>query len=162
MKKIGVLVWDGEHVSRSAGGAHQLDGARRHSRGVCAGGRREGGRAQRLRGHRRSHLARHAVLSRVPEECGADRDAVINNPFWWSADDKFFNYSLAKKLGVAVPRTVLLPHKQFPPEINEQLDAQPRVSAGLGWHLRLRQLPAFLKPHRWRRMARRPSRAQPG
>src|ERR1700727_212701 len=40
---------------------------------------------------------------------------VINNPFWWSADDKFFNYSLAAKLGVAVPRTVLLPHKDFPP-----------------------------------------------
>ena len=35
---------------------------------------------------------------------------VINNPFWWSADDKFFNYALARKLGVAVPRTVLLPH----------------------------------------------------
>ena len=21
---------------------------------------------------------------------------IINNPFWWSADDKFFNYSLAR------------------------------------------------------------------
>ncbi len=31
---------------------------------------------------------------------------IINNPFWWSADDKFFNYSLARKLGVAVPKTV--------------------------------------------------------
>src|SRR5690242_2584086 len=31
---------------------------------------------------------------------------VINNPFWWSADDKFFNYALACKLGVEVPRTV--------------------------------------------------------
>jgi glutathione synthase/RimK-type ligase-like ATP-grasp enzyme len=41
--------------------------------------------------------------------------AVINNPFWWSADDKFFNYTLAAKLGVAVPPTVILPHKQ-PPE----------------------------------------------
>jgi glutathione synthase/RimK-type ligase-like ATP-grasp enzyme len=39
---------------------------------------------------------------------------VINNPFWWSADDKFFNYSLAAKLGVAVPPTVILPHKQLP------------------------------------------------
>src|SRR5688572_31399304 len=37
---------------------------------------------------------------------------IINNPFWWSADDKFFNYSLATKLGVAIPRTVLLPHKE--------------------------------------------------
>jgi glutathione synthase/RimK-type ligase-like ATP-grasp enzyme len=40
--------------------------------------------------------------------------AVINNPFWWSADDKFFNYSLARKLGVAVPPTVVLPHKKHP------------------------------------------------
>jgi glutathione synthase/RimK-type ligase-like ATP-grasp enzyme len=39
---------------------------------------------------------------------------VINNPFWASADDKFFNYSLALKLGVAVPPTVILPHKQLP------------------------------------------------
>jgi hypothetical protein len=40
--------------------------------------------------------------------------AVINNPFWASADDKFFNYALARKLGVAVPPTVMLPHKQLP------------------------------------------------
>jgi hypothetical protein len=39
---------------------------------------------------------------------------VINNSFWWSADDKFFNYSLAAKLGVAVPPTVILPHKKHP------------------------------------------------
>jgi hypothetical protein len=38
---------------------------------------------------------------------------VINNPFWWSADDKFFNYSLATKLGVAIPKTVLLPQKDY-------------------------------------------------
>src|ERR1051325_7216446 len=38
---------------------------------------------------------------------------VINNPFWWSADDKFFNYSLAAKLGVAVPKTVLLPQQDY-------------------------------------------------
>jgi len=35
--------------------------------------------------------------------------AVVNNPFWWSADEKFFNNALATKIGVAVPRTVLLP-----------------------------------------------------
>lgn len=40
---------------------------------------------------------------------------VINNPFWWSADDKFFNYTLAEKLGVASPKTVLLPSKEHPP-----------------------------------------------
>ena len=36
---------------------------------------------------------------------------VINNPFWWTADDKFFNYSVAAKLGIAIPKTVLLPQK---------------------------------------------------
>lgn len=39
---------------------------------------------------------------------------IINNPFWWSADDKFFNYTLAEKMGVAVPPTVILPHKRHP------------------------------------------------
>ena len=39
---------------------------------------------------------------------------IVNNPFWWSADDKFFNYTLAAKLGVAVPPTVILPHKLHP------------------------------------------------
>src|ERR1035438_2105339 len=45
---------------------------------------------------------------------------VINNPFWWSADDKFFNYALAERIGVAVPRTMLLPHKQHPPSTTER------------------------------------------
>ncbi len=42
--------------------------------------------------------------------------AVINNPFWWSADEKFFNNALATKLKVAVPKTVLLPSNQHPPD----------------------------------------------
>ena len=33
--------------------------------------------------------------------------AVVNNPFWWSADEKFFNNALATKIGVAVPRTAI-------------------------------------------------------
>ncbi len=45
---------------------------------------------------------------------------IINNPFWWSADDKFFNYTLARKLGVAVPPTVILPHKHFPEGTTER------------------------------------------
>jgi len=39
---------------------------------------------------------------------------VINNPFWQSADDKFLNYALARRLGVAVPPTVLVPHHTPP------------------------------------------------
>jgi hypothetical protein len=48
---------------------------------------------------------KHAVLNGT---------VVINNPFWASADDKFFNYALAERLGVRVPPTVMLPHKQLP------------------------------------------------
>jgi hypothetical protein len=48
---------------------------------------------------------------------------VVNNPFMWTADDKFFEASLATKLGVASPRTVALPNKDYVPGIvhNESL-----------------------------------------
>jgi glutathione synthase/RimK-type ligase-like ATP-grasp enzyme len=46
--------------------------------------------------------------------------AVVNNPFWWSADEKFFNNCLATKVGVAVPKTVLLPSKERPPDTGER------------------------------------------
>ncbi|PWA05953.1 ATP-grasp domain-containing protein [Flavobacterium psychrotolerans] len=39
---------------------------------------------------------------------------VINNPFWWSADDKFFNNALANTLGVPIPNTVILPSSEHP------------------------------------------------
>src|SRR6185295_7075325 len=42
--------------------------------------------------------------------------AVLNNPFWWSADEKFFNNALATRIGVAVPKTVLLPSHDHPPD----------------------------------------------
>jgi hypothetical protein len=38
----------------------------------------------------------------------------INNPFWWSADDKFFGASLIAKLGLDSPRTMALPMKAYP------------------------------------------------
>jgi hypothetical protein len=43
--------------------------------------------------------------------------AVINNPFMWSADDKFFGATLATLLGIASPRTALLPNKEYIPGI---------------------------------------------
>ncbi|QHN04807.1 hypothetical protein FTO74_16655 [Granulicella sp. WH15] len=72
---------------------------------------------------------------------------VINNPFWWSADDKFFNYALAAKLGVAVPRTVLLPHKAFPRDIDES--SLRNLEYPLDWQdiFDYVKFPAFLKPH---------------
>jgi hypothetical protein len=71
---------------------------------------------------------------------------VINNPFWWSADDKFFNYALARKLGVAVPRTVLLPHKQYPPGTTER--SMRNLEFPLDWKgiFEYVGFPAFLKP----------------
>jgi hypothetical protein len=42
---------------------------------------------------------------------------VVNNPFMWSADDKFFGAALATKLGVASPKTLALPNKAYVPGI---------------------------------------------
>ena len=42
---------------------------------------------------------------------------VVNNPFMWTADDKFFEASLATRLGVAHPKTVVLPNKDYVPGI---------------------------------------------
>ncbi len=42
---------------------------------------------------------------------------VINNPFWWSADDKFFGASLITKLGLASPKTIALPSKSYIPGV---------------------------------------------
>jgi glutathione synthase/RimK-type ligase-like ATP-grasp enzyme len=55
----------------------------------------------------RSYL-KHAVLAGT---------TVVNNPFMWTADDKFFGASLVSKLGVASPKTVVLPNKQYVPGI---------------------------------------------
>jgi hypothetical protein len=71
---------------------------------------------------------------------------IINNPFWWSADDKFFNYSLAAKIGVAVPRTVLLPQKDYMQGIVSE--SLRNLEFPLDWQgiIDYVGLPAFLKP----------------
>ncbi len=73
--------------------------------------------------------------------------AVLNNPFWFSADEKFFNNALAVKLGVPVPRTVLLPSKQRPDDTSEM--SFRNLKFPLSWpeifdHI---GFPAFMKPH---------------
>src|SRR5688572_26617742 len=71
---------------------------------------------------------------------------IVNNPFWWSADDKFFNYSLAPKLGVAVPRTVLLPQKDYMQGIVSE--SLRNLEFPLDWQAIVDYVgfPAFLKP----------------
>ncbi len=75
--------------------------------------------------------------------CGTQ---VINNPFWWSADDKFFNYALATRLGVAIPNTVILPHKNHPPGTTDR--SMRNLQYPLDWEGVFQYIgfPAFLKP----------------
>lgn len=72
---------------------------------------------------------------------------VLNDPFLRSADDKFFPNSLAEKLGVAVPHTVILPSHERPADCSPEsfgnlaypLDWK-KIFAYIGW-------PAYIKPH---------------
>jgi hypothetical protein len=72
---------------------------------------------------------------------------VVNNPFWWSADDKFFNYALASQIGVPIPRTVLLPTKDHPPTTTTE--SMRNLTYPLNWEEVFEYVgfPAFLKPH---------------
>src|SRR5436309_7941964 len=72
---------------------------------------------------------------------------VVNNPFWWTADDKFFNYALAHKLGVAIPPTVILPHKKHPEGTTDQ--SMRNLMYPLNWQEVFAYVgfPAFLKPY---------------
>jgi hypothetical protein len=47
------------------------------------------------------------------KQCVLEGVAVINNPFMWTADDKFFGAALITKLGVASPKTIVLPNKDY-------------------------------------------------
>lgn len=71
---------------------------------------------------------------------------VVNNPFWWGADDKFFNYALASKIGVAIPPTVVLPHKAHPPGTTGR--SMRNLIHPLNWDEIFEYVgfPAFLKP----------------
>lgn len=72
---------------------------------------------------------------------------VVNNPFWWSADDKFIDNVIAEQVGVAVPRSVILPHKQHPP--NTRADSFRNLTYPMDWDAVFAYIgfPAFLKPH---------------
>lgn len=82
----------------------------------------------KLGGTRMNELCPYAVLiDRISHEVPYYRSylknavlqgaTVINNPFMWTADDKFFEASLAARLGVAHPKTLVLPNKDYVPGI---------------------------------------------
>ncbi|MEO7368406.1 MAG: hypothetical protein ABIZ36_10635 [Gemmatimonadaceae bacterium] len=68
------------------------------------------------------------IIDRISHEVGFYRaylkhasllgTKVVNNPFMWSADDKFFDSTLATTVGVAHPKTVVLPNKDYIPGIS--------------------------------------------
>ncbi|MGA9775524.1 MAG: hypothetical protein WBU92_06335 [Candidatus Dormiibacterota bacterium] len=73
---------------------------------------------------------------------------VVNDPFWWEADEKFFECTLARRLGVAVPRTVVLPNKEYIPYIDPERSLR-NLQYPLDWEgmVGYTGLPAVLKPN---------------
>jgi hypothetical protein len=73
--------------------------------------------------------------------------AVMNNPFWWSADEKFFNNSLALSVNVAVPNTVLLPSFERPDDTSAESFSNLKW---MDWEKIIAYLggfPLYMKPH---------------
>lgn len=72
--------------------------------------------------------------------------AVINNPFWWSADEKFFNNCLMTKLGIPVPKTVILPSFELPDDTTH--DSFSNLAYPLHWEEIFQYVgfPAYMKP----------------
>jgi len=76
--------------------------------------------------------------------CGT---AVINNPFWWSADEKFFNNCLMTKINVPVPKTVIIPSSSLPVDTTDQ--SFSNLAYPLDWESIFNYIgfPAYMKPH---------------
>lgn len=81
------------------------------------------------------------------KNAAAGGTAVINNPFWWSADEKFFNNALAMSVNVAVPKTVLLPSHARPDDTDE--NSFRNLKFPFNWDAIFEYVgfPAYMKPH---------------
>jgi glutathione synthase/RimK-type ligase-like ATP-grasp enzyme len=73
--------------------------------------------------------------------------AVINNPFWWSADDKFFNNCLMTQVGIPVPKTVILPSYDLPKDTTSE--SFSNLAYPLDWEgiFNYVGFPAYMKPY---------------
>jgi glutathione synthase/RimK-type ligase-like ATP-grasp enzyme len=73
--------------------------------------------------------------------------AVINNPFWWSADEKYFNNCLMTKIGVPVPKTVILPSYELPTDTKDESFAN--LAYPMDWDkiFNYTGFPAYMKPY---------------
>ena len=82
------------------------------------------------------------------KNAAATGTAVINNPFWWSADEKFFNNVLSEQIGVPVPKTVLLPSKDLPTDTTDA--SFSNLKYPLDWDKMIDYLggfPLYMKPY---------------
>jgi len=72
--------------------------------------------------------------------------AVINNPFWWSADDKYFNNCLMTQVGVPIPKTVIIPSNELPADTSDE--SFSNLEYPLDWESMFRYIgfPAYMKP----------------
>ncbi|HQV59259.1 MAG: hypothetical protein IPN39_01680 [Chitinophagaceae bacterium] len=72
--------------------------------------------------------------------------AVINNPFWWSADDKYFNNCLMTKVDVPVPKTAIIPSRDLPDDTSN--DSFSNLAFPLDWDTIFNYVgfPAYMKP----------------
>ena len=72
--------------------------------------------------------------------------AVINNPFWWSADDKYFNNCLMTKVGVPIPKTVILPSRELPTDTTDE--SFSNLAYPMDWESIFSYIgfPAYMKP----------------
>lgn len=72
---------------------------------------------------------------------------IINNPFLKSADDNFFHTALATKMGINVPKTVILPSKEHP--VGTSSETMKNLKFPLEWDEIFNYIgfPAYLKPN---------------
>jgi len=72
--------------------------------------------------------------------------AVINNPFWWSADDKYFNNCLMTKLDVPIPKTAIIPSRELPTDTTDE--SFSNLAYPLDWDtiFKYTGFPAYMKP----------------
>jgi glutathione synthase/RimK-type ligase-like ATP-grasp enzyme len=146
MKRIGILY--GQERSFPAALIERIN---REATDVVAEPFKTGGIS--LESPRRYDLILDRISQDIPfyrailKKAVADGTVVVNNPFWWTADDKFFNNVVARAVNVAVPKTVILPSNQHPPDTTGE--SMSNLVFPLEWEEMFQYIgfPAFFKPY---------------
>ncbi|HEY3173447.1 MAG TPA: hypothetical protein VGK86_12825 [Thermoanaerobaculia bacterium] len=146
MKRIGILFGQERSFPNVL-----VDRINREAGGVVAEPARIGGVG--LDSPKRYDLILDRISQDIPfyrailKKAVADGTVVVNNPFWWSADDKFFNNVVARRVGVAVPKTVILPSNQHPPDTTSE--SMSNLVFPLEWDEIFQHIgfPAYFKPY---------------